>query len=118
MDIMNKNKLPLQSDATMEYDRPFERLIPVGQFLFWMLALAFALFMQFALAAVLLVLGLACGIRVSIRDPKTGRSWSVQRQNWRRYCEYNRIDRHSLRQQMNVAAINEAIRQRKAQAAR
>ena len=45
MDIMNKNKLPLQSDATMEYDRPFERLIPVGQFLFWMLALAFALFM-------------------------------------------------------------------------
>ena len=43
---MNKNKLPLQSDATMEYDRPFERLIPVGQFLFWMLALAFALFIQ------------------------------------------------------------------------
>ena len=30
---MNKNKLPLQSDATMEYDQPFERLIPVGQFL-------------------------------------------------------------------------------------
>ena len=118
MDLMNKNKLPLQSDATMEYDRPFERLIPVGQFLFLMLALAFALFMQFALAAVLLVLGLACGIRVSIRDPKTGRSWSVPRQNWRRYCEYNRIDRHSLRQQMNVAAINEAIKQRKAHAAR
>ncbi|WP_263851379.1 hypothetical protein [Limosilactobacillus mucosae] len=42
----------------------------------------------------------------------------MPRQNWRRYCEYNRIDRHSLRQQMNVAAINEAIKQRKAQAAR
>ncbi|MDM8220138.1 hypothetical protein [Limosilactobacillus mucosae] len=105
---MGKNKLPLQSEATMEYDRVFERLIPVGLL---MLAIAFALFMQFALAAVLLVLGLLCGIRISIRDPKTGRSWSVPRQNWQHYCEYNQIG-HSLKQQMNVSAIAAAIKQR------
>ena len=105
---MGKNKLPLQSEATMEYDRVFERLIPVG---LSMLAIAFALFMQFALAAVLLVLGLLCGIRISIRDPKTGRSWSVPRQNWQHYCEYNQIG-HSLKQQMNVSAIAAAIKQR------
>lgn len=108
---MGKNKLSLQSEATMEYDRVFERLIPVGQFFFLMLAIAFALFMQFALAAVLLVLGLLCGIRISIRDPKTGRSWSVPRQNWQHYCEYNQIG-HSLKQQMNVSAIAAAIKQR------
>ena len=105
---MGKNKLSLQSEATMEYDRVFERLIPVGQFFFLMLAIAFALFMQFALAA---VLGLLCGIRISIRDPKTGRSWSVPRQNWQHYCEYNQIG-HSLKQQMNVSAIAAAIKQR------
>lgn len=109
---MKKSAKPLQTVATMDYDHVFERLISLPQFFLLMLAVAFAVFMQWMIALVILVLAIIFGYRISIRDPRTGRSWNVSRKNWYQYCDYNHIDRRHLREQMNVEIIAQRIRQR------